>query len=107
MDNYVHVGSIIEQERLMRQNQISKSVSDDITENIAKNFEKSECDKLNNASDLMSEVLEFKKSIEDSNLSKADTELYLHKIQRELTAKPNDKRLNQIRSVLINYKSRL
>lgn len=102
--NYVKVGSIIEQKRLARQEQISKSVGQDNTESL---FEKSENVGSLDPKDLLPEVAEFKKSIEDDNLSKADTDIYLNKIQRELTANPESLKLNQIRNVLVEYKQGL
>ena len=104
MNDYVKVGSIIEQERLARQEQISKSVGQDSTESL---FEKSENVDSLHSKDLLPEVSEFKKSIEDNNLSKADTDIYLNKIQRELTANPENLKLNQIRNVLVEYKQGL
>lgn len=102
--NYVKVGSIIEQKRLARQEQISKSVGQDSTESL---FKKSENVDSAYSKDLLPEVAEFKKSIEDNNLSKADTDIYLNKIQRELTANPESLKLNQIRNVLVEYKQGL
>lgn len=102
--NYVKVGSIIEQKRLARQEQISKSVGQDSTESL---FEKSENVDSAYSKDLLPEVAEFKKSIEENNLSKADTDIYLSKIQRELTANPESLKLNQIRNVLVEYKQGL
>lgn len=102
--NYVKVGSIIEQKRLARQEQISKSVGQDSTESL---FEKSENVDSAYSKDLLPEVAEFKKSIEDNNLSKADADIYLNKIQRELTANPESLKLNQIRNVLVEYKQGL
>nr|DAP07039.1 MAG TPA: hypothetical protein [Caudoviricetes sp.] len=102
--NYVKVGSIIEQKRLARQEQISKSVGQDSTESL---FEKSENVDSTYSKDLLPEVAEFKKSIEDNNLSKADADIYLNKIQRELTANPESLKLNQIRNVLVEYKQGL
>lgn len=102
--NYVKVGSIIEQKRLARQEQISKSVGQDSTESL---FEKSENVDSAYSRDLLPEVAEFKKSIEDNNLSKADADIYLNKIQRELTANPESLKLNQIRNVLVEYKQGL
>lgn len=104
MNDYVKVGSIIEQKRLARQEQISKAVGQDSTESL---FEKSESVGSLDHKDLLPEVAEFKKSIEDNNLSKADTDIYLNKIQRELTANPESLKLNQIRNVLVEYKQGL
>lgn len=104
MNDYVKVGSIIEQKRLARQEQISKSVGQDSTESL---FEKSESVDSLHSKDLLPEVAEFKKSIEDNNLSKADTDIYLNKIQRELTANPESLKLNQIRNVLVEYEQGL
>lgn len=99
--NYVKVGSIIEQKRLARQEQISKSVGQDSTESLFENVDSAY------SRDLLPEVAEFKKSIEDNNLSKADADIYLNKIQRELTANPESLKLNQIRNVLVEYKQGL
>ena len=104
MNDYVKVGSIIEQKRLARQEQISKAVGQD---NTASMFEKSENVGSLNLKDLLPEVAEFKKSIKDNNLSKADTDIYLNKIQRELTANPKNLKLNQIRNVLVEYRQDL
>ena len=110
MNNYVQVGSIIEKERLARQNQISKGIIADKCETIANDFEKAVKDDLNetiSCGSLLPEVVEFSKSIRDNNLSKADVDIYLHKVQRELTADSNSVKLNQLKQVLIDYRSEL
>ena len=109
MDNeYVSVGAIIERERQARQERISKALGTDIAENVEETMEKAQIDNLNETierGELLPEVAEFKKSIEDQCLSKADAEIYLHKIQREIAAcgNFNSKKLNQLKDVTVGY----
>lgn len=110
MENYIHVGTIIEKERLARKERISKAITSDKCENIGNDIQKSVVDNLNDdikKDNLLPEVLDFKKSIEEQNLSKADTDIYLHKVQRELSVNSNSLKLNQIKRVLINHRSSL
>lgn len=105
---YVQVGEIIESERLARQERIRKALGTDIAENVEETIEKAQMDNLNETierGELLPEVAEFKKSIEDQRLSKADAEIYLHKIQREIAAcgNFNSKKLNQLKDVTIGY----
>lgn len=105
---YVQVGEIIERERLARQERIRKALGTDIAENAEETMEKAQMDNLNETierGELLPEVAEFKKSIEDQRLSKADAEIYLHKIQREIAAcgNFNSKKLNQLKDVTIGY----
>ncbi len=105
---YVQVGEIIERERLARQERIRKALGTDIAENAEETMEKAQMDSLNETierGELLPEVAEFKKSIEDQRLSKADAEIYLHKIQREIAAcgNFNSKKLNQLKDVTVSY----
>lgn len=105
---YVQVGAIIERERLARQERIRKALGTDIAEDKAEMMEKAQLDNLHETIEnggLLPEVAEFKKAIEDQKITKADAEIYLHKIQREIAACGGfgSKKLNQLKDVTVGY----
>lgn len=105
---YVQVGEIIERDRLARQERIRKALGTDVAEDKAETMEKAQLDNLNETiaqGGLLPEVAEFKKAIEEQNISKADAEIYLHKIQREIAACGGfgSKKLNQLKDVTVGY----
>jgi hypothetical protein len=97
-DNYVHVGQIIEDDKVNRIKHISKSINFDSTDNTIKKANEFNCE-----GELSPEIKEFEKAIE--NTSKSDKEIYLVKAQRELLKNPNNLKLKQIKAILINHLS--
>lgn len=96
-NNYVSVGNIIEQERLRRQAQIAKGVSSDVYDHI----EKAHQDDLNSNIEKSDNLTRFETDIQD--LNKAETELLLHKIQRQLNADSKSMLLKAMKSIAINH----
>lgn len=95
--NYVHVGNIIEQERVRRQAQISKSIINEVYDHI----EKAHNDDLNYNIEKSDNLTRFETDIQD--LNKAETELLLHKIQRQLNADSESTLLKAMKSIAINH----
>ena len=95
--NYVSVGNIIEQERLRRQAQISKSIINEVYDHI----EKAHNDDLNYNIEKSDNLTRFETDIQD--LNKAETELLLHKIQRQLNADSESTLLKAMKSIAINH----
>ena len=95
--NYVSVGNIIEQERLRRQAQISKSIVNEVYDHI----EKAHNDDLNYNIEKSDNLTRFETDIQD--LNKAETELLLHKIQRQLNADSESTLLKAMKSIAINH----
>lgn len=95
--NYVSVGNIIEQERLRRQAQISKSIINEVYDHI----EKAHNDDLNDHIEKSDNLMRFETDIQD--LNKAETELLLHKIQRQLNADSESTLLKAMKSIAINH----
>lgn len=95
--NYVHVGNIIEQERVRRQAQISKSIINEVYDHI----EKAHNDDLNYNIEKSDNLMRFETDIQD--LNKAETELLLHKIQRQLNADSESTLLKAMKSIAINH----
>lgn len=95
--NYVHVGNIIEQERVRRQAQISKSIINEVYDHI----EKAHNDDLNHNIEKSDNLTRFETDIQD--LNKAETELLLHKIQRQLNADSESTLLKAMKSIAINH----
>lgn len=95
--NYVSVGNIIEQERLRRQAQISKSIISEVYDHI----EKAHNDDLNYNIEKSDNLMRFETDIQD--LNKAETELLLHKIQRQLNADSESTLLKAMKSIAINH----
>lgn len=95
--NYVSVGNIIEQERLRRQSQISKSIINEVYDHI----EKAHNDDLNYNIEKSDNLTRFETDIQD--LNKAETELLLHKIQRQLNADSESTLLKAMKSIAINH----
>ena len=95
--NYVSVGNIIEQERLRRQSQISKSIINEVYDHI----EKAHNDDLNYNIEKSDNLTRFETDIQD--LNKAETELLLNKIQRQLNADSESTLLKAMKSIAINH----
>lgn len=95
--NYVHVGNIIERERVRRQAQISKGIVSEVYDHI----EKAHNDDLNNHIEKSDNLTKFETDIQD--LNKAETELLLHKIQRQLNADSESTLLKAMKSIAINH----
>ena len=95
--NYLSVGNIIEQERLRRQAQISKSIINEVYDHI----EKAHNDDLNYNIEKSDNLTRFETDIQD--LNKAETELLLHKIQRQLNADSESTLLKAMKSIAINH----
>lgn len=95
--NYVHVGNIIEQERVRRQAQISKGIDSEVYDHI----EKAHNDDLNDHIEKSDNLTRFETDIQD--LNKAETELLLHKIQRQLNADSESTLLKAMKSIAINH----
>lgn len=95
--NYVHVGNIIEQERVRRQAQISKGIVSEVYDHI----EKAHNDDLNDHIEKSENLTRFETDIQD--LNKAETELLLHKIQRQLNADSESTLLKAMKSIAINH----
>ena len=98
MDNYVHVGNIIEQERLKRQEQISKGISSDVYDHIEKarsnDFSQVEITTDDNLTRFANDI---------SQLNKAETELLLHKLQRQINADSTSQLLKSFRSIALSH----
>lgn len=109
MDNeYVSVGAIIEKERQARQERISKALGTSIADNVDETLEKAQLDNLNETiekGELLPEVAEYKKDLESQKISKADAEIYLNKIQREIASGGGftSKKLKQLKDVTVGY----
>lgn len=107
-NEYVSVGAIIEKERQARQERISKALGTQIADNIDETLEKAQLDELNETiekGELLPEVAEYKKDLESQKISKADAEIYLNKIQREIAAGGGftSKKLKQLKDVTVGY----
>ena len=97
MKNYVHVGDIIEQERQKRQAQISKSID----ENVYDHIEKAYSDDLSQSFKKSENLERFERDIQ--GLNKAETDLLLHKIQRQLNADSGSTLLKAMKSIAVNH----
>ena len=97
MKNYVHVGDIIEQERQRRQAQISKGIDDNVYDHI----EKAHTDDLSQTFEKSENLERFERDIQ--SLNKAETDLLLHKIQRQLNADSDSTLLKAMKSIAINH----
>ena len=97
MKNYVHVGDIIEQERQKRQAQISKSIDESVYDHI----EKAYSDDLSQSFEKSENLERFERDIQ--SLNKAETDLLLHKIQRQINADPESEILKSFRTIAMNH----
>lgn len=98
MNNYVSVGNIIEQERLKRQEQISKGISSDVFDHIEKahsdDFSQVEVTTDDNLTRFANDI---------SQLNKAETELLLNKLQRQINADSESQLLKSFRSIALSH----
>ena len=101
MKNYVNVGNIIEQERQKRQAQISKGIDDNVYDHI----EKAYSDDLSQSFEKSENLERFERDIQ--GLNKAETDLLLHKIQRQLNADSGSTLLKAMKSIAINHANEL
>ncbi len=97
MKNYVHVGDIIEQERQKRQAQISKGVDDNVYDHI----EKAYSDDLSQSFEKSENLERFERDIK--GLNKAETDLLLHKIQRQINADSESTLLKAMKSIALSH----
>ena len=96
-NNYVRVGDIIEQERLKRQAQIAKGVNSDVYDHI----EKAHKDDLSKGVEMTDNLSRFADDVD--NLSKAETELLLSKLQRQIVADPESSLLKSFKSIAVEH----
>lgn len=101
MKNYVHVGDIIEQERQKRQAQISKSID----ENVYDHIEKAYSDDLSQSFEKSENLERFERDIQ--SLNKAETDLLLHKIQRQMNADSESSILKAMKSIAVSHANEL
>ena len=98
MNNYVSVGNIIEQERLKRQEQISKGISSEVFDHIEKahsdDFSQVEVTTDDNLTRFANDI---------SQLNKAETELLLNKLQRQINADSESQLLKSFRSIALSH----
>nr|DAJ27950.1 MAG TPA: hypothetical protein [Caudoviricetes sp.] len=114
---YLDIAGSIEAARQARENQINKGVMNEgatieptiiekaMSSTGAIGREADEVDEIDSC--YMPEVREFKKAIDSQNLTVADVDLQLKRVQRHLTASPNDPKLNQIKEVLLDRRDSL
>lgn len=114
---YLDIAGSIESARQARENQINKGVMNEgatieptiiekaMSSTGAIGRETDEVDEIDSC--YMPEVREFKKAIDSQNLTTADVDLQLRRVQRHLTASPNDPKLNQIKEVLLDRRDSL
>ena len=114
---YLDIAGSIEAARQARENQINKGVMNEgatidptiiekaMSSTGAIGREADEVDEIDYH--YMPEVREFKKAIDSQNLTTADVDLQLRRVQRHLTASPNDPKLNQIKEVLLDRRDSL
>lgn len=96
-NNYVSVGNIIEQERLRRQAQIAKGVSSDVYDHI----EKAYSNDLSQSFEKSENLERFERDIQ--GLNKAETDLLLHKIQRQMNVDSDSNLLKAMKSIAIQH----
>lgn len=96
-NNYVSVGNIIEQERLKRQAQIAKGISSDVYDHI----EKAYSDDLSQSFEKSENIERFERDIQ--SLNKAETDLLLHKIQRQMNVDSDSTLLKAMKSIAIQH----
>lgn len=96
-NNYVSVGNIIEQERLKRQAQIAKGVSSDVYDHI----EKAYSNDLSQSFEKSENLERFERDIQ--GLNKAETDLLLHKIQRQMNVDSDSNLLKAMKSIAIQH----
>lgn len=100
-NNYVSVGNIIEQERLRRQAQIAKGVSSDVYDHI----EKAYSNDLSQSFEKSENLERFERDIQ--GLNKAETDLLLHKIQRQMNVDSDSTLLKAMKSIAIQHSNEL
>lgn len=96
-NNYVSVGDIIEQERLKRQAQIAKGVDSEVIDAI----EKAHDDDFSKSVDVDGNLSKFANDIDD--LSKAETEFLLNKLQRQINADSESQILKSMRTIALQH----
>ena len=96
MADYVHVGDIIEQERLRRQVQIAKGVNPDVVDHIEKAVQNDSFQ-----SDMESNLSRFADDI--SGFDKAETEFLLSKLQRQLNADSGSVLLKSMQTIALQH----
>lgn len=114
---YLDIAGSIEAARQARENQINKGVMNEgatieptiiekaMSSTGAIGRETDEVDEIDY--NYMPAVREFKKAIDSQNLTIGEVELQLRRVQRHLTASPNDPKLNQIKEVLLDRRESL
>lgn len=96
-NNYVSVGNIIEQERLKRQAQIAKGVDSEVIDAIKKAHD----DDFSKSVDVDGNLSKFANDIDD--LSKAETEFLLNKLQRQINADSESQILKSMRTIALQH----
>ena len=97
---YVHVGDIIEQERQKRQAQIAKGIEADPINHIEKAYQLD----LGEVKSVVGNESDLKRFADDiAQFNKAETELALHKIQRQMNVDAESELLKAMRTIAANH----
>ena len=110
----LHTADKIEAARQARERQINKGIITDSISSISSDIEKAvqsqALSKDANGGDtslLFSEVEEYKRQLDESNVTETWIDLQLRNIQKQMIYNPNDVTLSQMRGVLLKKKEEL